>query len=205
MDHVAYKTCSKCKLEQSLDNFGKLSKSKDGLRTHCKTCRKLEVSTDKQKELAKLRSNKWNLKNPNYSSNYAKSEIGKEKRRHRFKKHYTHNKEKFTDKQRSKRQTNENFRLSSNLRSRIWNALNGISKSERTKNLLGCTIEELWLHLESKFQNGMCRNNYGEWHVDHIIPCCKFDMKNPEDQKKCFHYTNLQPLWATDNLRKSGS
>ena len=198
------KICSLCKIEKDSSQFGKLSSSKDGLRNRCKICRKQETSTSQQKELAKLRSNKWNSKNPNYSSNYAKSETGKEKRRRRFKKHYANNKEKFTNKQRLKRQTDENFRLTSNLRSRIWNALNGVSKSEKTKNLLGCTIEELWLHLESKFQNGMRRHNYGEWHVDHIIPCCKFDMKNPEDQKKCFHYTNLQPLWATENLRKSG-
>jgi len=49
----------------------------------------------------------------------------------------------------------------------------------------------------------MTRNNYGEWHIDHIIPCAAFNMSNEIDQRICFHYTNLQPLWAVDNIRKS--
>lgn len=205
MDRVAYKTCSKCKLEQSLDNFGKLSKSKDGLRNCCKVCRKQESSNAEQKELAKKRSYKWLAKNPTYSSDYSKSEIGKEKRRARFKKHYYNNKSKFTIRQREKRQTDANIKLASNLRSRMWSALKGITKSKNTIELIGCSIEELWKHLENKFEHGMTRENYGKWHVDHIVPCCSFDMSKEDDQKRCFHYTNLQPLWAIDNLKKSGS
>jgi hypothetical protein len=205
MKTILTKTCSRCKINKHLDSFGKLSKSKDGLRSSCKDCRKLENKTEKQKELAKIRSNKWLEKNPQYSSTYSTSDRGKEKRRARFKKFYEQNREKFTNKQRLKRQTDPHFKLASNLRSRVWSALKGTHKSKRTIELIGCSIEELWKYLESKFQHGMTKNNYGEWHVDHIIPCCKFDMNNLEDQKKCFHYTNLQPLWAIDNLRKSGS
>jgi hypothetical protein len=68
--------------------------------------------------------------------------------------------------------------------------------------MLGCTIEELWKHLEKKFKPGMTKENHGKWHVDHIIPCAIFDLSKPEEQIKCFHYTNLQPLWAIDNIRK---
>ena len=60
-------------------------------------------------------------------------------------------------------------------------------------------------YLEAKFQYGMSWENYGEWHVDHIKPCSSFNLEDPEEQKKCFHYKNLQPLWAKDNLAKGAS
>ena len=78
-------------------------------------------------------------------------------------------------------------------------------KCKKTLELTGCTLEFLYNYLESKFTKGMSWDNYGKfgWHIDHIIPCSSFDMSNPEEQKKCFHYTNLQPLWWLDNLKKS--
>ena len=70
--------------------------------------------------------------------------------------------------------------------------------------LVGCTIEELKIYLEKQFKEGMTWENRGiVWHIDHIKPISKFDLTNEEEQKKCFHYTNLQPLFAIDNLRKS--
>ena len=68
--------------------------------------------------------------------------------------------------------------------------------------LLGCTIEELWQHLEKQFQLGMTKENYGKWHVDHRKACAKFDLTDPEQQRECFHWSNLQPLWAIDNIKK---
>lgn len=96
------------------------------------------------------------------------------------------------------------FKLKSNLRCRVWAALQlkGATKSQKTLDLLGCSIEFLKKYLENQFKNGIGWNNYGEWHVDHRIPCDRFDLTKPEEQRKCFHYTNLQPLWATDNLKK---
>jgi hypothetical protein len=69
---------------------------------------------------------------------------------------------------------------------------------------LGCSISEAKQYLESLFLEGMSWNNHGlrGWHIDHIIPCHSFDLTNPEERKKCFHYTNLQPLWALDNMKK---
>ena len=104
-----------------------------------------------------------------------------------------------------KLKTDPHFRLKQTLSHRIWGALKGQVKSKRTMELIGCTIEELWTHLESKFTEGMIRENYGKWHVDHIIPCASFDLTKPEQQAKCFHYTNLQPLWALDNIKKGKS
>lgn len=70
--------------------------------------------------------------------------------------------------------------------------------------LTGCELNVLKEFLESKFKQGMSWENHGEWHIDHIKPCCKFDLEDEEEQKKCFHYTNLQPLWAKENLSKGG-
>jgi hypothetical protein len=76
-------------------------------------------------------------------------------------------------------------------------------KVGKTIELAGCSLEDLMKHLESKFTEGMTWENYGRWHIDHIRPCASFSLEDPEEQKKCFHWTNLQPLWAIDNLRKS--
>lgn len=76
----------------------------------------------------------------------------------------------------------------------------GQKKSERTEQILGCTIEEFRNYIESKFQEGMSFDNYGEWHLDHIKPLALADTK--EDVIKLCHYTNFQPLWAEDNLMK---
>ena len=69
--------------------------------------------------------------------------------------------------------------------------------------LVGCDLEYLKEYLEKQFVDGMTWKNYGEiWHVDHALPCNSFDLSDPEQQKRCFHYTNLQPLFATDNMEK---
>ena len=80
---------------------------------------------------------------------------------------------------------------------------NGARKTKATFELLEeCSTDELNKHLESLFQQGMSWDNYGEWHIDHIRPCASFDLTDFEQQKQCFHYSNLQPLWAADNFAK---
>lgn len=103
---------------------------------------------------------------------------------------------------RNKLQNDPNFRLRCNISSRLSHALSNGHKSLKTMELLGCSLEEFWQHLESQFQPGMTRENYGKWHVDHIKPCISFDLTKISQQKECFHYTNLQPLWAEENLKK---
>lgn len=102
------------------------------------------------------------------------------------------------------RATNVEFRLLQNMRVRIRRSLKGtVKKSNSTTNLVGCSTEFLMEYLQNKFKVGMQWNNYGKgWHVDHIKPCASFNLLDPEEQKKCFHYTNLQPLWAFENVRK---
>jgi len=98
------------------------------------------------------------------------------------------------------------YKIKQCLRSRIIQALSkqGTYKKCRTMDIVGCSKEYLKQHLESQFQDGMSWDNYGlyGWHIDHIRPCASFDLTDPEQQKECFHYSNLQPLWAEDNLKK---
>lgn len=84
-------------------------------------------------------------------------------------------------------------------------AVSGRVKSLHTEELIGCSMEYLRQHLEGQFTEGMAWDNYGKsgWHVDHIIPLSYFDLMDPEQQKRAWHYTNLQPLWAVDNLKKN--
>lgn len=93
------------------------------------------------------------------------------------------------------------FKIKMNLSRRLRNCIKKDSKS--IVDFIGCSIDDVKTHLEKQFTNGMNWDNYGKWHIDHIIPCASFDLTDPEQQKKCFHYSNLQPLWASDNIRKS--
>ena len=102
---------------------------------------------------------------------------------------------------RKRRAEDIEFRIKNNLGARVRCAIK--NKQKRTLEFLGCSIPDLIKHLEGQFQEGMTWDNYGEWHIDHIRPCALFDLLNEEEQLKCFNYTNLQPLWAIDNLRKS--
>lgn len=91
------------------------------------------------------------------------------------------------------------------LHGRLKSAVKKGLKDESSRKLLGCTIPEFKLYLESKFKDGMSWDNHGKfgWHIDHIKPCALFDLTDPEQQKICFHYTNTQPLWAKENHTKN--
>ena len=95
-----------------------------------------------------------------------------------------------------------NFKIACNLRTRIREAIKENFKTGHMIELLGCSIEFLRNYLEYYFTEGMNWGNYGEWHIDHRISCASFDLSKEEEQRKCFHYTNLQPLWAKDNQIK---
>lgn len=105
---------------------------------------------------------------------------------------------------RKRRKSDPIFRMVESLRLRVRLAIKGFSKAATTMKLVGCSPGALRAHLESKFRPGMNWENYGlrGWHIDHIRPCASFDMSDPEQQRQCFHYLNLQPLWAVENLKK---
>ncbi len=104
------------------------------------------------------------------------------------------------------RKGNLQFILKTRLRGRIYAAMKRgyTAKSAKTIDLLGCSFDELRRHIEKQFTDGMSWDKISEIHLDHIMPCAMFDLSDPEQQRKCFHFSNLQPLWKMDNLRKSG-
>jgi len=100
--------------------------------------------------------------------------------------------------------TNSQYKLANSLRCRVYGALKcqGVRKNVKTEKLIGCTIEECKKYIESLWLPGMSWRNHAlrGWHIDHIKPVNTFDLFDDEQQKQCFHYTNLRPLWATENL-----
>lgn len=98
------------------------------------------------------------------------------------------------------------FKIRHNLSSRLRQLINKHDNAYKYPilDLLGCTIDEFKQYLESRFEPGMTWDNYGVmgWHIDHIVSCWRFDLTNPDHQRQCFHYTNLQPLWREDNMAK---
>lgn len=190
------KRCTKCQQEKPLSEFYKRKDSKDGYRSHCKSCmgiyekeRYPSIKKDKQKQRQKYyEDNREKI----LQSNKDWLDSNKEKRRDYIR---SYMKQRYAQ--------DINFKIKHNLRRRIQKAVK--QKNSNTMNLLGCDLEKFKAHIASKFQDGMTWENYGKWHIDHIKPCASFDLSDPKQQRECFHYTNLQPLWARDNLIKSNN
>jgi hypothetical protein len=112
-------------------------------------------------------------------------------------------KDKFNKYIRDRLKTDINFKLRKTIRARIRLALKNDKKRSKTLKLLGVNnIITAKKHLEKLFKPRMTWKNHGKWHIDHIIPCSSFDLTKASEQRECFHYTNLQPLWASENLAK---
>ena len=154
----------------------------------------------KNKERIKHTLKEWRLKNPEYQREYHLKNPEYQREYH------LKNPGHYNEWQRNKAQNDPNFRLIRNLRGRLYKVLKGYNKSASTMKLIGCTIDELWDHLESKFESWMTRENYGEggWDVDHIKACSEFDQTDPEQQRICFHWSNLQPMEHIANIKKGG-
>ena len=135
--------------------------------------------------------------------------LNKDKESIRRKKYYQENKEilnkKANQASKQKRANNPLFRISCALRNRTRRAFTDFYKSKKTTDLIGCSNKELIIHLQNQFVEGMTLENHGYngWHIDHIIPLSS--AKTLDELEKLCHYTNLQPLWAEENLRKSDS
>ncbi len=109
------------------------------------------------------------------------------------------------ERQRERERQDPSYKLANRLRHRLYMAIRGSHKRGSAIQDLGCSVQELKLHIERQFQDGMTWENWGVngWHVDHKIPLTHFDLTKHEDVMKACHYTNLQPLWARDNILKS--
>lgn len=107
-----------------------------------------------------------------------------------------------------RRETDENFKIKGALRCRLYAAIKkaGAKKSANTMALVGCDIQFLRGFLEARFLTGMTWRNHGtgngKWHVDHHIPCAEFDLRDPAQQRQCFNYSNLRPMWGPENQSK---
>lgn len=206
--------CVTCKKDKPHDTDHFKFKN-DKLSVTCLIClNKKKKWADDNREARLETSRIWVNAHKEQIKEYQKSYREGEKREHRLflKKDWaSKNKERIrtvTRKCHLERMRNDpNYRLVRNIRKRFAMALKKGSKGGSAIESLGCSIEELKKHLESQFKDGMSWSNYGKtgWHIDHIIPLVKFDLTNLEDVKKACHYTNLQPLWAEENLSKGDS
>lgn len=179
------KTCCRCNIEKEDHLFRSIKQTISKLNSWCKECENTyareRYPNQKERKLNYYQQNKESFRQTN--KNWRNNNI-----------------EHLREYDRKKRQKPQN-KLRNNVRKRIKEL---ISSPQSTSKLLGCSGQFLKNYLEAKFVNGMTWDNYGfyGWHMDHIRPIASFDLNNEAEVKECFHYTNLQPLWAKDNLSK---
>src|SRR3990167_2799018 len=157
---------------------------------------------------------KEKYKDPNYHKKYRLKNADKiaEYKKEYNKEYRFENKNKIAEYQKEYQKekliSDVQFKLCQRLRTRLWLALKKNKKSGSAVRDLGCTVEELKFYIESQFQEGMSWENWGragtekKWNIDHKIPLAFFDLTDKEQFKQAVHYSNLQPLWAVDNIRK---
>lgn len=156
----------------------------------------VEANPEARREHARRGAAKWRRENP---------EVSKERAKQWRKDNILKARATYQKTKKKRYHSDPNFKLRVSLSNRLNKVLRLASgvKSGRATELLGCSLDELRAHLEFNFKSGMTWENHGPvWHVDHIKPCAKFDLTNPEQQKSCFHWTNLQPLFAKENMSK---
>lgn len=178
------KCCTKCLKEKELFEFHK--NGRGGLHSHCKSCK-----NKYSKQYRKIFNDCWDKKK--------RAEYNKQWR--------MNNKEHISAKQKEKRDSNTTYKLAGNCRTRIGCFIRqkGFSKNSSTRQMIGCNWKALKKHLELQFKKGMSWGNYGsDWHIDHVIPLVRSDRGFYSVEELC-HFTNLQPLWANDNIVKGGS
>lgn len=212
------KVCSKCKEDKKVCEFGNSKTSDDGLLYCCKKCnneRSQKYRKENPEKVLELTKN-WRRKNPEwvYDRNRRYQEENPDKvkqmkkswldknseKRKEYRKNYKPRKH---EQRKERRDSDPVFNLINRMRCRIWKYLNilEISKKNKTFDIVGCSPEFLKEHLETQFTDGMTWDNRSEWHIDHIIPLSS--AKTEDELYKLCHYTNLQPLWVEDNLKKS--
>lgn len=206
-------SCSSCSKVYKLSEYPKKSSCKTGRSKKCRDCIRKVSNASRDKEKARLRMKEYRANNKERVAASAKKSREKNKEKAKQKRSTPEHKEKekiwrqkrkeknpriYADYVKKRKDEDPLYRAIQNLRIRLSSAIRGKSKkSARTLELLGCTVEFLKAYLQERFLPTMTWENYGTlWHIDHIIPCASFDLTDFEQQKACFHYTNLQPLFA---------
>lgn len=204
------KKCIKCEITKDLSCFTRDNKLTSGYRSKCKSCLNEEQTIRRLNNIDKYKATRKKYYEANiekmraekveyYKNNKEAKALYDIEYREKNKERIAAYKKKWDKK---KTETDIVYKIKKNLRRRVHHALNGDTKSQATMNLLGCTPEYFKEYIESLFLEGMSWDNYGEWHIDHILPCFTFDLSIPEQQEQCFHYSNQRPLWKTDNLKR---
>jgi len=215
------KLCGKCKESKSLCEFTKDKNRKDGLFVYCKECKK-KVSKEEylknKKRIFDYQKNYYKENTEKILDRVKKDYLSKKETKLNYqKKYYEDNLEKklnyskiYRQKNKEKRRKYENerkktdpiYKLKHLVRNRITKFISQkkISKKIRTFEIVGCEPEKLKIFLEQKFVEGMTWENQGKWHIDHIIPLSS--AKTEEELYNLCHYTNLQPMWAIENIKK---
>lgn len=201
------KTCSRCKIEKPFSEFNKNKAQKDGHHNYCKECRKIERENNKEQRLQYLKN--WRLNNPDIIK-YNNENRDIEKHKLSSSNYYNKNKEIILKSKRDNRtpinqyrkmrySVDPIYRLKCILRATLKK---GIKKTKKSNEIIGCSWEQLKHHLENQFQPNMSWDNHGQygWHIDHILPLASATTE--DDIYKLNHYTNLQPLWWEDNIKK---
>lgn len=194
------KFCSKCGLKKPKKDFYTDNSKSDNLRPDCKVCWSIKAKKYRQNNREKVLQSQKSFRENN-KEKIAKWEKSNQVKKYR-KEYRLRNKSKLALYRRKKYHSDINVKLACLLRTRIRKALK--RKSLKTLNILGCSVENLKVHIESQFQPGMTWENWSHdgWHIDHIIPLSRFDLSDKQELLKACHYTNLQPLWAEDNWKK---
>ena len=197
-NNIRKKHCPTCDQWDELKEYHNNISSWDGLARMCKVCF-TNYRNDKRKNDPKYREKDIEY-NDKYKSSGRRREVNQiryaDKKDEIIKKHVAYLNKRYHE--------DIEFRITHSLRTRINKVvkLKNATKCARTIELISCTPTFLKGYLEAKFTDGMSWDNYGKWHIDHIRPCASFNMLNEEEQRTCFHYKNLQPLWGPDNLEK---
>lgn len=202
--------CKKCHIDR-LDSEFTVDKSRlSGVHPYCVYCMRAygHAYASTHRDEARAKASEWYSKNRDRAMAYyadPKVKAHKAEYMRRYRKENRDRKRELGRVYEAQRQaTDMNYRLSVTLRKRLGTALRGMQKSGSAVRDLGCSIPELKEHLEQLFLPGMSWSNWSRvgWHIDHIRPLSSFDLSDPEQFKQAVHYTNLQPLWAADNLAK---
>lgn len=172
------KVCSKCLIEKDVDQFWEEKRTVNGYHARCRLCLKgikesyIHSNKDKVANAAKRRNDKYRCRRNKLRNDRLKND--------------------------------PNFLLEKRHRGRIWTACKNYNAGKRSRSIdyLGCTYDFFRRHIESQFEDGMNWQDRNLWDIDHIIPLCSFDLTKENDMRKCFHYSNMRPLWKVENINK---